>query len=449
MGTCYNNWSINTALSTIVKLNNIIGFLPISLDETLNAIVSETYKLYDSDTCCIHIIGAENNLDLVAFSTSDGLRPDVHITTSIENCTTIRDGLPYIAESSSICPNRKTQSDAPMSHVCIPLTTGKDIHGTFSISFSPERILSHDELNVLLSIANQTAMAIQRFRLFEKLKNEKLEIERACKEIKSLNERLENKMVELKETQKRLLQSERLAATGKLAAGLSHEINNPISIILNRIDCMKMEADENSLPQSIRDDLDVIYSYAAKVSSIVQDLLVFSRYYSVNPRVLSVKDVVERVREMLTEELKAARCRVVIDSYNSAGEVIGDPDRLEQVFYNLIKNAIDAMPGGGGINVRIEKSEERPGFVRISVSDEGEGIDDSIINRIFDPFFTTKKIGKGTGLGLSICYGIIKNHCGDIMVESKKGVGSTFHVYLPVSRSDYNNSSVEYVEYEE
>lgn len=425
------------ALSTIIKLNNIIGFLPINIDKTLKAVVDETYNLFNPQMCCIYMVGENNNIELAAFRTSDGLTPDFHINSAIEACSTLRDGLPYLACratncSATICPNRKVPDDADISHACIPMITGNDVYGVLSITFQPERILSRDKLNVLLSITNQVSMAIQRYKLFEKLKKEKSEIERTYSEITTLNEMLTKKIEELKNTQNRLIQSEKLAATGELTAGLCHEINNPISIILNRIECLEMEAKELLLPESVMKDLDVISSYAAKVSSIVQDLLIFSMHHPVEFEHVNIKAIIEMVVGMLQDDLNKNKCIVHTNIPLSVPYIYGDADRLEQVFLNLIANAIDAMPDGGNIYIDAEIPLGRPDFLSIRMKDEGEGIAEEDLHRIFDPFFTTKKLGKGSGLGLSICHGIIKNHGGDITVKSVLNKGSIFSVYLPL-----------------
>lgn len=426
-----------TALSTVIKLNNIIGFLPINLDKTLKAVVNETYNLFNPQMCCIYMVRENNILELVAFKTHNGDVPDVHINSTVDECSTLRDGLPYLACratscSSAICPNRKVPEDADISHACIPMITGTDIYGVLSITFQPGRVLSRDKLNVLLAITNQVSTAIQRYKLFEKLKKEKCEIERAYGEISTLNEMLTKKIEELKDTQNRLIQAEKLAATGELAAGLCHEINNPLSIIMNRIECLKIEAKELMLPESILKDLDVIASYAVKVSSIVQDLLIFSRHHPVEFRSVNLKEIIETVVVMLYEELNKNRCSVHVNIPPSVPAIYGDADRLEQVFQNLLANAIDAMPSGGNIYIDAEVSVEKPDFVVVKVKDEGTGITEENLCRIFDPFFTTKKLGKGSGLGLSICYGIIKNHNGDISVKSALNEGSIFSVYLPI-----------------
>lgn len=426
------------ALSTIIRLNNITGFLPLDIDNALKSIVNEVSNLFNLHTACIYTV-EDGMLNLVAFKSPDNIPPDLHHNSSISACAALRYGLPFIACNSEnyrlICQNRKTLSE-DLSHICIPLLTGCDINGVFSVSLMSHNRLSRDEMDVLFSIANQASMTIHRYRLFETLKRERMEMEEAYKEISFLNEMLTQKIEELKETRFKLLQSEKLVAIGELAAGLCHEINNPLGIIQNRIECLRMEAEDLQLPETVLKDLEVIRLYASKTSSIVKDLLIFSRPPAVEFKPLEIRSVIEDVTGMLGTELKKNHIDLEILIHDDLPEILSDYDRLEQVFRNLITNAMDAMPEGGKITIDARISPERDGFLEVSVKDEGIGIPDEIKHRIFDPFFTTKKLGKGTGLGLSICYGIIKNHGGDITVRSEMNKGSIFTVFLPLKRTE-------------
>lgn len=431
--TASRDWSV-LALSTVTKLNNIIGFLPIDLDGVVKVAVDEVYALFHPDLCCIHLQDEQENFRMAACRSVDGPVPNVHVSDHASACAALRDGFAYIAcdvpearlRYSGICPNCRIPGYAPVSHACIPMISGNDQLGVMSISFRSGKVLSRVELDVLLSMANQVSAAIQRFRLFEKLRSEKAEIERAYAEIRDL-------VMEVGEAHKRFVESEKLAATGELAAGLCHEINNPIGIILNRIECLKMEAKDTALPQSLVKDLDAISLYAAKVSSLVQDLLVFSRHHPAAFEQMNLAPLLERIAAMYRDELQRRNCRLRIDLPGSLPDIRGDADRLEQVFVNLISNAMDSMPAGGNIWITALPAPEQPGSLEISVRDEGTGIDENNLHRIFDPFFTTKKIGKGTGLGLSICFGIIKSHGGDIRVEKGAPKGTVFIVSLPLS----------------
>ncbi len=424
----------NTALSTIIKLSNIIGYLPGDIHKTLNTVVEEIYTLFKPKICCVYLIQQNSSLEPVASRGLDGKMPDLHLEHAMEACVALRDGLPYVACQESVCPNRKIYGVPDYTHVCIPMITGRDVHGVISVTFPSERGLEKDELNVLLSITTQTSAAIQRYKLFEKLRNEKIEIERAYNQIKELNRMLESKIRELKRTQQRLIQSEKLAATGMLSAGLCHEINNPLSVILNRIECLKIESSETALPEQILKDLEVIYTNASKVSSIVQNLLIFARHHPVNFGYYRIRPLFERVISMFDSVLETGKYKINLDIAENQPPLYCDEERIEQVFRNILSNAFDAMPEGGSIYISSKVSALRQGFLEISIKDEGKGIPEEHIHKIFDPFFTTKSLGKGTGLGLSICYGIIKAHKGDIRVKSEPGMGAVFTVLLPYKK---------------
>lgn len=190
----------DAALSTLIKLSNIIAFLPVNLNKTLTTVVEEVYRLFNPGLCCIYMISNSKNFELVAFRTTDGNVPDFHIDSDTEACASLRDSLLYVASGAMLCPNRKVTNSGEESHVCIPMMSGSGIFGVLSVSFQLGRVLNRDELNVLLFMANQASVAIQRFRLIERLKSEKVEIERAYGEISKLNEMLRRKIEELRDT---------------------------------------------------------------------------------------------------------------------------------------------------------------------------------------------------------------------------------------------------------
>ncbi len=248
-----------------------------------------------------------------------------------------------------------------------------------------------------------------------------------------MNELLQGKINELEETQQRLVQSEKLAATGLLAAGLCHEINNPLSVVLNRIECIRMEAEEMEVPEGFIRDLEVIYANLSRVSSVVQNLLVFSRHHPVRFEVVNIKDILDDVMHILKDELLSRGCTVLTEFSERASTLYCDRERICQVLRNLLSNAIDSMPEGGRIWISTSPSA-RAGYIEMAVKDEGIGIPEEHLPRIFDPFFTTKPLGEGTGLGLSICYGIVKAHRGEIRVESTPHIGTTFRLLLPACK---------------
>jgi PAS domain S-box-containing protein len=232
------------------------------------------------------------------------------------------------------------------------------------------------------------------------------------------------------ELERQMRQSEKLTALGTLSAGLAHEINNPLGIITSRVEVVLMEAEGRDTPKQLIDDLKVIGRHARRAARVAQGLLSFSRQTAWHLVPLDLNEVVEDTLLLIEKQL--LKERIALDRRLTPGlpKVMGSQNHLEQVLVNLLNNAREAMPAGGSIRV---ETRTRPDgkSVQILVADTGSGIPPDQMARIFDPFFTTKE--GGTGLGLSISYGIIKDHDGNLAVESEAGKGTTFTISLPVA----------------
>jgi two-component system NtrC family sensor kinase len=253
-----------------------------------------------------------------------------------------------------------------------------------------------------------------------------------------------NTMVEtLKDTQEQLIQKEKLASVGQLAAGVAHEINNPLGSVLLYADILCKETPEDEMQQ--REDLQMIIREATRCKTIVNDLLNFSRQ---NEVLAQDTDLNAMLREVADEQKKQElfeNITIKTDLDSQMSRIQADPLQLHQVFVNLINNAAEAMPDGGQLTLRTRRGPA-PGFVTIDVQDTGVGISEENMKKIFTPFFTTKPIGKGTGLGLAIIYGIVKMHRGQISVKSEVGKGTTFTLTLretlPATAAEPANSFV-------
>ncbi len=242
---------------------------------------------------------------------------------------------------------------------------------------------------------------------------------------------IQRQLDELEKTNAHLLHMERLASVGQLAGGIAHEINNPAGIILTTSDCLLREAEKQSFPERFREDLQIIRRQARRVSEVVNGLLTFSRPTALARQSIDINIVVQQSLGLLAPRFREGRVQVEERLTPALPAISADPDRLEQVFVNLLNNAADAMPNGGHIRVETKVSQvERASSVVVSVTDSGTGIAEEHLKSIFDPFFSTKPKGRGTGLGLSVSHGIIRSHGGRIEVESELGRGTTFRVYL-------------------
>jgi PAS domain S-box-containing protein len=220
----------------------------------------------------------------------------------------------------------------------------------------------------------------------------------------------------------------RLASVGELAAGVAHEINNPLTGVIGYAELLMQE----DVPAHIRGDLEIIHDGAERVAGVVKGLLKFARQTKPERVPVSINEIIQVTLRLRAYELQTNNIKVVTNLANDLPLTVADPGQLQQVFINLAVNAETEMKlahGKGKLRIKTERLDD---IIRISFKDDGPGIAEKNLGRIFDPFFTTRDVGKGTGLGLSICHGIINEHGGKIYAESQRGKGATFVVELPI-----------------
>jgi signal transduction histidine kinase len=234
---------------------------------------------------------------------------------------------------------------------------------------------------------------------------------------------------ERKEMEERMLQADKLASIGRLGAGVAHEINNPLSLILGYTSMLRKECPDTGQSKK---DLDIVYNNAQLCKKIVDDLLNFSRQTKTNRVPTDINAAVESALVPIEETLRGGGITVIRDYDPALPPLTADEDKLKRIFSNLALNAFQAMQPGGRLTVTTSYDREKNG-VRIVFSDTGSGIPEEIRDKIFDPFFTTKPPGKGTGLGLAVSYGIVKEHKGELSVISEKGKGSSFTLWFPLA----------------
>ncbi|MGO9393901.1 MAG: PAS domain S-box protein [Desulfobaccales bacterium] len=233
---------------------------------------------------------------------------------------------------------------------------------------------------------------------------------------------------ELEATHHQLVQAEKIASLGRMAAGVAHEINNPLAGILIYAELLARELDQQP---TLRENIEIVINQTMRCQQIVNRLLDFSRHSLGQKRLFDPNEVVRNCVDLVRNQAFFHNIQIRQELDPSLPQIIGDPGQIQQVFANLLLNAADAMNGSGAITVSSQRTPGGEG-VEVRFTDTGCGIPPDIQDKIFEPFFTTKPPGKGTGLGLSIVYGVIQRHGGTIQAESLPGCGTTFTVTLPL-----------------
>ncbi len=438
---------IGQKITATLDLKSIIS----TLYESTNSLVdfhSFGIGLYNEYTNTLDFVHAfENGNELPAFSQS--LDDDSQLSVwcyRYKQDVIIgefeRDTLNYLKNLPQKPPAGHQFSESVMY---VPLQVKEKVIGVLTLQSFHKNAYRSYQVDILRSLAAYTAIALDNSYAYIQL-NE-------------INEELNSTLENLRQTQGQLVQSEKMASLGQLTAGVAHEINNPINFVsagidslsvnyselnellnlykalkpnedtfakLSEIEKLKKELDLDYLLEEIPQLLKSVKSGAQRTTEIVRSLRNFTRLDEENLKQANLEEGLESTLVILRNKFKE---RIKINrQYSQISEISCYPGQLNQVFMNIISNAIQAIEGEGTITL---KTEENAQNVTIYISDTGKGMPEEVKNRIFEPFYTTKEVGEGTGLGLSITYGIIEKHKGSIEVVSKAGEGTTFIIRLP------------------
>ena len=306
--------------------------------------------------------------------------------------------------------------NAPTSVLAVPLMASGRVFGVLTLGHTEPDHFNVQHMGLMRAIAHQASVAIEKARLHKEVAH--------LAEV--LAERVEERTRELKETQAQLIQVEKFAALGELAAGIAHEINNPLHILQAYVEHMSTELEDSPLS----DFLEPMRNALESIARLAVQLRDFSRPASGEWKPVHVNDVVGNVLRLVNKEMQHCQIEVRTRLDPDLPLVMGDSRQLEQVCLNVILNSRDAMPGGGRLTVETYTSETA---VQIRFADTGVGIPEEDLPRIFEPYFTTKE-DRGTGLGLAICQRIVTMHGGRISMSSKLGEGTVTILHLPISR---------------
>ena len=273
--------------------------------------------------------------------------------------------------------------------------------GIMGIASKEDRHYSSNDENLLVAISRQLATTIEKVQLYEE----------TCRAYE-----------DLRRTQEQLLQSEKMSAVGQLISGVAHELNNPLTAILGYAQLLEGAGLDHRSADYVRK----LFKQAQRTHRVVQNLLSFARQRKPQKQEVDLCKVLEESLTLREYDLRVNNISLEREIPGDVPSVVADPHQLEQVFLNIINNALDAMVEGSGSGVLKVRVFKKDAYVCVEFDDSGPGIKDP--NRIFDPFYTTKSVGKGTGLGLSICYGIVKEHGGEIVARNREEGGAAIEV---------------------
>jgi len=392
----------------------VIATQSFDLDEILNLTLRQLISLLGGETGSIYLADADdttfrrraawgqrsqerNRLSEMKFSEGFG---DLVTRSRAEVIT--QEYLPHLPASVT----EFLQADRLQSWIWV-LLWGKECPiGIMGIGSQEGRAYTSNDENLLVAIGRQLSTTIEKVRLYEE----------TCRAYE-----------DLRRTQEQLLQSEKMSAVGQLIAGVAHELNNPLTAILGYAQLLESEG----LGERASDFVSKLFKQAQRTHRVVQNLLSFARQRKPQRQQIDVAQVLEETLLLRDYDLKVNGIKLERQFEPGLPPVVADSHQLEQVFLNVINNAVDAMlEGSGGKTLTINAHSEKDNVV-VEFQDAGPGIKEP--SRIFEPFYTTKSIGKGTGLGLSICYGIIKEHGGEIAAHNRAEGGAVIRITLPVA----------------
>ena len=400
----------------------------LDMDKTTNVIMDSAFKLMAAEMGAVLVSGDDGAEFHVLISR--GLTEDVPEQLSVNGeeggilARAYHDGeIVVVGETAGdemlgcmVGPEREVRSA-----ICAPLKHKGSVAGLFVLgNLSYEDSFDQRDAELLAIFADQVAIALENARLFRNL---------------------QQSLADLKEAQAKMVQTSKLAAVGQLAAGVAHELNNPIVGILGYAQYALEKIRDKDPAGLATEDLESYVKYLGYIEHesqrckvIIQNLLNFSRKSTVEMQATNVNQVLLETFTFTAHQLQMNNVELKHDLADDVPTISGNASQLQQVFTNIIINAQKAMKGGGTLTVtsRLDGSAEQKGMVTVGFTDTGCGIPLDVMDKIFDPFFTTRKVGEGTGLGLSLSHGIVKNHGGDITVTSVVDEGSTFTVSLPV-----------------
>lgn len=402
-----------SALNTIAVTFN----QSFDLEEILYEALVQIVELFGTDTAGFYLFDPSTNIlrkragyghrsAWLQANTEFVMPPDVVEGIRAEHTEIIKD---RNIIASAPFPGKFIEAEGLNSMLWIILWRKQEILGVLGTSSRTERAFGPSDENVMVAVGRQLATTVDKIQLYE-------ETRKAYED--------------LRRTQEQLLQSEKMSAVGRMISGVAHELNNPLTAISGYTQLLESEP----LSPHVQEFLRKLYKQTERAQRIVQNLLSFARQHKPQRVYSDLRSVMEDTIALRDYELKTHSIVLERDFSSTLPFVVADPHQLEQVFLNIINNAADALlekGSGGWLRIKIAAED---GFVVCEFHDSGPGMVDP--KHVFDPFYTTKGVGKGTGLGLSICYGIVKEHGGDITAVNHPDGGALIKVRLPATAGE-------------
>jgi len=419
------------SLELLIRVSNILS-QSLNIDEVLNEVVDQVLTLLKRiDRGAILLLNRRTKkLEVVVskIRTHDGVTKNAKVKfsrTIVKRA--FKEGRPItMSDTSNEDKADLSQSIEIMnirSVMCVPLRyKGEAIGIVYVDSLGVPDGFRSDDLNLLTGLTNTAAIAIQNARLYETMKQELSERREAEKQ-------LENACSELQETRDLLVQSEKLAAIGRVSAGVAHEILNPVNIMSMRLQLLKGIQD---LPKQVTYALDIFENQLKRVTDIIDTLGQFSRAPGEAVTMNDLSGFMKNVLVICAPELKEKKIKASLRIQEGLPPVPMEKLRITQAFLNILSNAMEAMEGAKGkrLDISVARSETED-HALVTISDTGSGIAEKDMGKIFDPFFTTRDPSQNTGLGLFVTQTIIEEHGGRVWAESNKDGGASFFVELP------------------
>ena len=410
--------------------------------DMLKLIINISKSLIKADTASIVLLD-ESQMELTkivnAESTDERAGSDYLLNPTLDADTSITGWV--IANKEPLLLYGKAEDDERFKNIkwkggikCsinAPIIYKDSVKGTLNLNITTSDYKFNEaDLEAIIGLANHIAVALENSGLYRSMKDKYID------DLTDSNESLKTLNAELKQAQEQLIQSEKLSAIGQLASGVAHEINNPLSGVLGNIQIIKMEMKSGGKIEDMDELLTVIGESAQRCKSITQNLLDFSRAKKKGSEVFDIHKTIDSTVMLVGYRFKNASIEIKKVYAEGLPQSFGNMTEIQQVFLNMLKNAREAIEdkGGTGNSITIETLKLDDKFIEIKFTDTGSGMSEETQKNIFEAFFTTKEVGKGTGLGLSVCYEIMQRQDGDLTVESQKGVGTTFHIKIPVAQ---------------